>query len=1220
MSERRLGVVLVHGIRSGPAMWDPLRQLIAADPALGFVETLAFRYATGLRRFTPTRTFPSFDIAADSLREYIDTRTEALPRLMVIAHSQGGLIVQRYLTRMLTDGRGRDLARIGRIVLLACPNDGSEILMSLRRAFLGSRHPQESRLRPLVPEIKYTQRIVLRDVVNAHEITARTCPIPFSVYAGTSDNIVTAASAQSVFPEATSLDGDHSSIARPDSPEHQTYVSLRRLILKTADTGTDPPSAPGSLPAAAIRDVDRDATALGVHRAIDTAAPHTGLAPQPPYVLREHDRALRAVVSEAAAGRGRLAVLIGGSSTGKTRACFEALALLGPEWRLWHPPSAEDLVAGLAARPVIPRTVLWLNETQRYLTPSADDPAARALQELLGAPGRGPVLILGTLWPERHKELTGPRDTPAAQLLKDREIHLTDTGFRSASEAEVAAAVRSDPRLAEAFGADRAQATQYLAGGRELVARYQGGTETRALVDAAVDAARLGHAHDVTEPFLAAAARALLPEPYLRMQGPDWRDTWFRRALDDAGAPCRGVPGPLTTLGTSTGTGTGTSTSTDSGGSPGDVPTYQLADYLNQRISLNRALTCPPEGWWEAAVQHVPAPHRLLDLAEAARSRARYRVSARLARQALDAGPSVRAYSLLTGLHQGAGHADAADDAAQRALDLGHRRPALKLARLLRADGDLARSIEWLRKVADTADDDDQVRWELSLTLLEHGDVERALHTAEGLQSWELEHFADKLGAKEQSERRLSFARRLAAAGNSGALVAEAKRLAAEGRIPEAIALLSEPERLHSALAYEYLTDLREEAGDARGAEAAGRRAAVEHRYGKALKRLANRRDEAGDTAGSARALLALGSCPGWEGWSLAAASLFWAAGDHGAAAAAAEKAIVGGWPVGWVLLAHIADDVGDASRKAQALAEATATEDGDVWRALGDFYAEQDLPEEAAAAYGRAVALGEHAARGDLASLWQDAKDPARRDQAIAEALEEGHAEDLRRLPGHYADAGEHAAAQAQALLAAEHGDTGTGLFLVRRLLREGHTAEALDLAKGLARAGDRQALRELADALWEAEDPAGVIDTVEADWSVGDPQVPETVGNLLAAYAQTGAAAEFERTLSAVSSAPALIRAGELCEERGLRAAAEAAYERARACGDGRALLGLARLHADDPSAVRSLLHQAVDSGTRGAPDLLAAHYAAIGDRAAARSVRRYGVTDGERPAGPW
>lgn len=228
----RLGLVMVHGILSEPAMWNPLRDLLADDTDLGFVDPLAFGYRTGLIRLNPTRVFPGINVVADSLKEYLATEAEGYERLVLLAHSQGGLVVQRCLTRMLGEGRGRELSRIRRVVLLACPNNGAEILLSLRRGVLGRRHPQERQLRPLDEEVANTHRVLMRDVVHASEVTERTCPIPFSVYAGEGDNIVPAVSAQGVFPDAAALPGDHSSIARPTARKDRTYTTLRRLILK----------------------------------------------------------------------------------------------------------------------------------------------------------------------------------------------------------------------------------------------------------------------------------------------------------------------------------------------------------------------------------------------------------------------------------------------------------------------------------------------------------------------------------------------------------------------------------------------------------------------------------------------------------------------------------------------------------------------------------------------------------------------------------------------------------------------------------------------------------------------------------------------------------------------------------------------------------------------------------------------------------------------------
>ena len=72
-----------------------------------------------------------------------------------------------------------------------------------------------------------------------------------------------------------------------------------------------------------------DPFVLEVHRPVQPEDAPQGLPLLPPYVPREHDQALGQVVCAAADGRSGIAVLVGGSSTGKTRACWEVFSCCG---------------------------------------------------------------------------------------------------------------------------------------------------------------------------------------------------------------------------------------------------------------------------------------------------------------------------------------------------------------------------------------------------------------------------------------------------------------------------------------------------------------------------------------------------------------------------------------------------------------------------------------------------------------------------------------------------------------------------------------------------------------------------------------------------------------------------------------------------------------------------------------------------------------------------
>ena len=140
----------------------------------------------------------------------------------------------------------------------------------------------------------------------------------------------------------------------------------------------------------------------------------------PEYVPRDVDTAefgVRARVA-AAAQRGGFVLLVGGSSVGKTRCAAEAVRTLLPDWWLVHPGSAAD-VAALARAP-LPRTVVWLDELQRYLDGERGLTGA-VTRSLLNAPH--PVAVIGTLWPDRYAAYTAvPAPGGADPHEREREV------------------------------------------------------------------------------------------------------------------------------------------------------------------------------------------------------------------------------------------------------------------------------------------------------------------------------------------------------------------------------------------------------------------------------------------------------------------------------------------------------------------------------------------------------------------------------------------------------------------------------------------------------------------------------------------------------------------------------------------------------------------------------------------------------------------------------
>jgi len=222
-ANRRAGartVVFIHGFRSGPQVWDPLVSLLEADPAFDGVTLLRPEYSSPWRRFDPRRQIPNLNALADQLSTYIRNRTAGDGCVVLFAHSQGGLIVQRMVQRLVTDGSEAELDRIARMVLVACPNFGSKFFLNLRRIFM--RNAQEKSLRPLDEDVAETHRFVVKWAAEAS--AAR--PFLVRTYAGASDNIVPRVSAGGLFGRPDVLHGDHSSVVRPSSRDDDRYVAF----------------------------------------------------------------------------------------------------------------------------------------------------------------------------------------------------------------------------------------------------------------------------------------------------------------------------------------------------------------------------------------------------------------------------------------------------------------------------------------------------------------------------------------------------------------------------------------------------------------------------------------------------------------------------------------------------------------------------------------------------------------------------------------------------------------------------------------------------------------------------------------------------------------------------------------------------------------------------------------------------------------------------------
>ncbi|MFG2845815.1 hypothetical protein ACGF12_21985 [Kitasatospora sp. NPDC048296] len=335
-------------------------------------------------------------------------------------------------------------------------------------------------------------------------------------------------------------------------------------------------------------------------------------------------------------------VLTGDSSTGKTRALFEALRRLAPARPLWRPTNAAGLAELLGADRIAPGAVLWLNEAQRFLYGDRSEEAAAALRELLMT--QTGVTVVGTLWTLPYwEDLTRPavETDPRSQVRALLEAPVT---HRVSVPADLTTAERlrwesladssKDPRMGRAVraGAADGRVIQHLSGGPQLLAAYRMGPGAHfthaehALITAAITARQLGHYAPLSEELLTQAADAALP-PHHRPAEPGWgRDALIALTSGVRADGCRtDIRHSLTAL---------IAVRNISGG----TTTYEPADYLHQSLVAAEDAPAPTPALWDALTMCTTDLASLVSLSSEAQRRGFLKQTVLLMRRAAIAG------------------------------------------------------------------------------------------------------------------------------------------------------------------------------------------------------------------------------------------------------------------------------------------------------------------------------------------------------------------------------------------------------------------------------------------------------------------------------------------------------------------------------------------------------------------------------------------------------
>ncbi|WP_328484904.1 hypothetical protein [Streptomyces zaomyceticus] len=835
-----------------------------------------------------------------------------------------------------------------------------------------------------------------------------------------------------------------------------------------------------------------DPHALEVHPAgpavtVTQGAGGSGVRVLSRYVRREHDRVLAEAVREAGAGRSRIVVLVGSSSTGKTRACWEAVQPLANQgWRLWHPFDPTRAQAALEdLHHVGPRTVVWLNEAQHYLGDREyGERIAAALHHLLVTPEGGPILVLGTLWPEyahQYKTLPSPGMTDPHSRV--RELLSTSTlsvpEFFDASALAVATKLARDGDVLLADTLTRAAAdgrvAQDLAGAPALLDRLHDATPpARVLLEAAMDARRLGMDLHLPQAFLTDAAVDYLTDA----EYDDVADGWTEQAYAELARPVHGKQSPLRLT---------TPRPTRRPAPPAAPPLVshqpagpmvRLADFLEQHGRITRSHMCPPASFWHAVYTHITHPNTLDEIAEAAENRHRLQWAHHLFRRAAVYG-SDRALRELTSTWEKAGDQERVESLYRQAADLGNTDALYDLAWMRKEAGDREGAEALYRQAADLGNTD--ALYDLAWMRKEAGDREGAealrrraadLGNTYAICSLALTHekAGDQKGAEalyqklsdisdtrilnglartweEAGDRESAelFCRKMAELGNTNALYDLARTRKKAGDLESAEVLYRQAVDFGNPYALEALARMREEAGDWEGAESFYQQAA-DHGDTSALRALARMREVAGnrvDAEFTYRALVELGDfCAVYD-----LARMWEETGDHENAEAIYESLIELGNTDALYRLVKIWEKAGKKESYKTLCHRLVDCGDVNGLSSLAAMREDAGDHENAEFLYRQAANLGDTSAMHRLTRMREKAGDPESAEALCIRAVELGSIHALSNLAEMRESAGNYESAEA----------------LYRQAVDLGDTSALYDVARMRENAGDRKSAEAL-------------------------------------------------------------------------------------------------------------------------------------------------------------
>ncbi|WP_323687120.1 MULTISPECIES: esterase/lipase family protein [unclassified Rhizobium] len=296
-------VVFVHGL-SGSAIstWRAMSKCFAEDTDFADIELDYYTYPTRLIRLPFTPPLPGIRDLADGFRTFLEERHCTKKKILIIAHSLGGVIARQMIVSALRSGH---LANISKLALLASPSTGSQLanvgaMVSFAHGQLKALCKDEQGLAAINvdwEQMKIEENISVKYIL------------------GGSDRVVPSESASPYLGrdnKAVLINANHRSIVSPDDAEDIRYKTVKRFLLDQPLRATN---AAATISPGVIRPADP---------LFDVYTPKEDAY----YLVRSFDNVLSSVLSSGHVW------LTGESGIGKSASARRAVFSNG--WKLFH--------------------------------------------------------------------------------------------------------------------------------------------------------------------------------------------------------------------------------------------------------------------------------------------------------------------------------------------------------------------------------------------------------------------------------------------------------------------------------------------------------------------------------------------------------------------------------------------------------------------------------------------------------------------------------------------------------------------------------------------------------------------------------------------------------------------------------------------------------------------------------------------------------------------